>query len=649
MLKATGRTAISLDKPMASGAATGEVIDAGAVASAQVQETDEALRGERLAAKIEGTAPQAQKGPQEAAGDVAPEKEAPATAKEADVPKDLRATAGIDTSTEDSELEDIAPNEVPEMSDAALTEVIGQLAARGIGPSSLTADDKRDLLDIYNNAPGNDKSRRRQYKAATVLRLLRIAAGDEKALEKKTTKASAPTKESVDTKPEPDGTQYRTEDAVSDARSSVDAALKKDRELSYVADNGEAFSSGRVLKYAIEVLEGSDADATSRADIENELAEIISGRNFPQSHKDAASKLLDAFSSTATNAEPDGTQYRTEDGQTRKPRTVLSLLEDELYAPKPSEPEQVDWAVLEHSGGQWAVHHPLNGREVFRGPSETSANKWVSDNPLPAKERFLDPEEGETFDKNAKGVAVVVGTKEYIRGGTLTGRFKKFAGEWLAEFRPLDGSRSEYLFARDLTIESTFPMDGTKFRSETDTTERELTPEEKKTVRNEVERMLGYKVSVAFVDRITTAQNREALGSFKDDLIKIAKKQGNHKDTAMHEAVHAAEKIFLSDEEMALLRKIQPDDEKRAEGIIDYINTGKYKGPVAAKRWIQRIVDAIKRLFGGETVRGRGEQIRTLEDLYSSILGGEMGERAPRDSKTSESKYLMAEIGRAHV
>lgn len=142
--------------------------------------------------------------------------------------------------------------------------------------------------------------------------------------------------------------------------------------------------------------------------------------------------------------------------------------------------------------------------------------------------------------------------------------------------------------------------------------------------------------SIEIVPQILS--NKDALGSYKDSMIKIIDKQASPKDTYYHEAVHKYLDAFTTEKEhLQILQEAKKrywlDDlleteEKLAEDFIKFANgrkgiTGKLKS------YFSSIFNRIKAFFGNED---------KITKLYEDIVGGKAKKTVPM-GKNSEAKY----------
>lgn len=141
---------------------------------------------------------------------------------------------------------------------------------------------------------------------------------------------------------------------------------------------------------------------------------------------------------------------------------------------------------------------------------------------------------------------------------------------------------------------------------------------------------------VKFVEQILTPDGQEALGAYKDAMIRVLRGQGNAKDTYLHEAVHKyLDVVSSADEHVDLLmagrEKYKIDDfaqieERIAEDFIDYAKTregitGKLK--LAFDNLLMRI----ERFFGNED---------KVKALYTDIMSGQAAKTATRTEMAPE-------------
>jgi hypothetical protein len=131
-------------------------------------------------------------------------------------------------------------------------------------------------------------------------------------------------------------------------------------------------------------------------------------------------------------------------------------------------------------------------------------------------------------------------------------------------------------------------------------------------------------------DNILTPDGREAMGRYRDGWAEISTGKGDPESTVLHEAVHRAEDLFLTPDELAGLRNAMPDAEARAEGIIQYARDG--RGIVGkARQFVARLLRRLRSFLG--TARDADK----LLDFYDRLLAGEYAKRSTtRDSANAE-------------
>jgi len=174
---------------------------------------------------------------------------------------------------------------------------------------------------------------------------------------------------------------------------------------------------------------------------------------------------------------------------------------------------------------------------------------------------------------------------------------------------------------------------------------RRLSVAEKRVLQKRLEKMLGHGVSLSFMERMFE-QGAERLGKYRAAMIEVVEGTAAM-DTLHHEAVHAAEDMFLTEREKAALERMMPDAEERAEGFIDYVNSGKAPTKVATL-W-RKLLRAMKRLFAefqGRNFKGerfRGEDVRNIDEFYQALLGGEFAERGQERGGSADTKYSSRE------
>jgi len=167
----------------------------------------------------------------------------------------------------------------------------------------------------------------------------------------------------------------------------------------------------------------------------------------------------------------------------------------------------------------------------------------------------------------------------------------------------------------------------TQFREPTADALAEALPKasaaDKLRIRNLVRKLLGAEVAkdLEFVDQVLRGAE-PMVGSYSKGLIKIVDKQADPTDTAVHEAMHAAEDLLLTPNELETIDKAEPNAEKRANKFIEYVNSGKGVSG-AIRRIFGRLLRRVKAFVKLTTDRDR------LYNLYDKIVGGEIAERGP--------------------
>lgn len=120
--------------------------------------------------------------------------------------------------------------------------------------------------------------------------------------------------------------------------------------------------------------------------------------------------------------------------------------------------------------------------------------------------------------------------------------------------------------------------------------------------------------------------NHEALGSYKDGIIKIVNGQANPKDTYLHEAVHKYLDVFTSEAEHTDILKYASEkykiddfvavEEKLAEDFIKYTkDRAGFAGKM--KTYFESVLSRIKSYFGNTD---------KIDNLYRDISGGKAKE-----------------------
>jgi hypothetical protein len=134
-------------------------------------------------------------------------------------------------------------------------------------------------------------------------------------------------------------------------------------------------------------------------------------------------------------------------------------------------------------------------------------------------------------------------------------------------------------------------------------------------------KFFGKNSNIKITGQILTPQGQEALGSYRDGMIKILRGQADAADTYYHEAVHKYLDVFTSTQEQAdLLLTAQKKfgttsmsltEEKLAEDFINYASGQQKASPF--KALFDTMIARIKSYFGNE------DEIKTF---YNDILKG---------------------------
>jgi N12 class adenine-specific DNA methylase len=184
-------------------------------------------------------------------------------------------------------------------------------------------------------------------------------------------------------------------------------------------------------------------------------------------------------------------------------------------------------------------------------------------------------------------------------------------------------------------------QDGTRFRTvDQDAQNRpsELSASELAESKAMIREMLGNSVSVETVDRLTTPEGREALGKYRAAWITLVEGKAGVKDTANHEAVHAALDLFLNaDERMKLLNDVRKDgmtdiqaEEALAEEFVKYArDRSGFRG--ALKRVAAKVLRALRKLVTGDV-----RPIDRVNAFYEGLASGQMARatQAPVQGQT---------------
>lgn len=135
---------------------------------------------------------------------------------------------------------------------------------------------------------------------------------------------------------------------------------------------------------------------------------------------------------------------------------------------------------------------------------------------------------------------------------------------------------------------------------------------------------------VKVVEQILTPNGQEALGAYKDGMVRILRGQSDAKDTYLHEAVHKyLDVVTTADEHVDLLltgkEKYGIDDFAQIEERLaeDFIKFAKSHEGVTGKLKIafNRILLRIERMFGNSD---------KIQELYTDIMSGK-GRQTPKN------------------
>jgi hypothetical protein len=171
----------------------------------------------------------------------------------------------------------------------------------------------------------------------------------------------------------------------------------------------------------------------------------------------------------------------------------------------------------------------------------------------------------------------------------------------------------------------------------------ELTPEQEAEIMKlnaEIFGDAGIKVTSQIL------ANNQALGSYRDQIIKILDKQVNPKDTFYHEAVHKYLDVFMDRaSHIELLREAQQVygledltkvEERLAEDFVTY----------AKKR--EGVVGKIRRFFDKifKTIREYLKNSKRIDNLYDDIISGKAKENAPPEPEKPVKIVKQSEIAK---
>jgi len=159
--------------------------------------------------------------------------------------------------------------------------------------------------------------------------------------------------------------------------------------------------------------------------------------------------------------------------------------------------------------------------------------------------------------------------------------------------------------------------------------------------------------NIKITGQILTPQGQEALGSYRDGMIKVLGGQAKATDTFYHEAVHKYLDVFTSASEQAdILLQAQKrfgtanfaaTEEKLAESFITYASGQEKASPF--KAIFDKVITRIKSYFGNED---------TVKMFYNDVLGGKVakpkgalpavaGKALPKAEPTSEEILALTE------
>ncbi len=148
------------------------------------------------------------------------------------------------------------------------------------------------------------------------------------------------------------------------------------------------------------------------------------------------------------------------------------------------------------------------------------------------------------------------------------------------------------------------------------------------------QKLFGDK-NIGIIESIITPTGQEALGSYMDSWINIVSGQSSATETFLHESVHKAIDIMLTEtERKALFDSAATQyglygleaEERIAEDFINFVNTG--QAAVENKTIFQKLLDFLRSLIAGKD---------TIQQFYTDLMSGKLN-RA-NQMNTGEAKF----------
>lgn len=181
-----------------------------------------------------------------------------------------------------------------------------------------------------------------------------------------------------------------------------------------------------------------------------------------------------------------------------------------------------------------------------------------------------------------------------------------------------------------LTPEDKAPPTAYRIKEDLQSVGIEITDEQEQEILDLNKKIFG-DTNVKIVSQILA--NNSALGSYSEQMIKILDKQGDAKDTFLHEAVHKYLDAFTTkDEYVKILDQAQQQygiddlyqvEEKVAENFIEYAK----KKKVGHRTVFDKIIDRIQAFFKNRSA---------IDKLYTDIISGQAKIKAEQKIRASK-------------
>lgn len=217
--------------------------------------------------------------------------------------------------------------------------------------------------------------------------------------------------------------------------------------------------------------------------------------------------------------------------------------------------------------------------------------------------------------------------------------YEKEVGRYLKKYNAKEVTDENDISWYEIDIKPEMGGDVEAFRTLGDSLGTKITPEQITEIKTLNKKLFGDD-SVDIVPQILS--NKEALGSYKDGMIKILDGQAEPTDTYMHEAVHKYLDAFTSEtEHLDILeygkKKYKLDDfveveERIAEDFIKYAKNKKgFTGTL--KLHFENLMNRIKAFFGS------GDKI---DSLYNDLMRGKAKGKAGKVKDIGVEKNITA-------